>query len=214
MEEGVEKQSYRSGGKSERDRKRGGKEEQKGRKERAKEEEELRNRLERIERKLEMKERNERKKNIIIKELEVREEKRREAVKKVLEEIEAKVKVVEIWRAGREASEEREMVGVKFAGEEQKKEILRKKGALRGRRKRISENWTWRERKMTWSLEVIARKEERKGNRTWISFGRIRINEEWWKWEEEREVLRDIRGKERNGGGEMRKGKGQKKEMG
>lgn len=32
---------------------------------------------------------------------------------------------------------------------------------------------------MKWKLEEIAREEERKGNRVWIGYGKIRINEQW-----------------------------------
>lgn len=38
----------------------------------------------------------------------------------------------------------------------------------------------------------IARKEEGRGNKVWMAYGKIRINEQWWKWDEE--VLKDWRG--------------------
>lgn len=96
----------------------------------------------------------------------MKEVKRRKAVEKVLEEIEVKAEIVEVWRAERGASEGKEMVGVRLAKKEQKKKVLRKKGALRGRKERISKDSTWKKRKMKWRLKKIAREEERKGNRT------------------------------------------------
>lgn len=47
-------------------------------------------------------------------------------------------------------------MGVRLAKEEQKREILRKKSMLRGRKERVSEDLTWRERRMKWKLEEIA----------------------------------------------------------
>lgn len=118
---------------------------------------------------------------------------------------------------------------VRLAKEEQKWEIIRKKSMLRGRKERIGEDWTWKERKIKWKLEEIARKEEREGKQVWVGYGKIRINERWWKWNEEQEVLRDEKGKERmveggrqeggggdseinNKGGERRKERGEGKE--
>lgn len=40
----------------------------------------------------------------------------------------------------------------------------------------------------------IARKKEGRGNKVWMGYGKIRINEQWWKWDEEEEVLKDWRG--------------------
>lgn len=42
-----------------------------------------------------------------------------------------------------------------------------------------------------WKLEEIARVEESKRKRTWIRYGKIRIDREWWTWDEEEEVLKD-----------------------
>lgn len=34
---------------------------------------------------------------------------------------------------------------------------------------------------MRWRLEEIAKNEERKGKKGWIEYGKIKINEQWWK---------------------------------
>lgn len=59
------------------------------------------------------------------------------------------------------------------------------------------EDLTWRERKMKWRLEEIARKEREEGRRVWVSYERLNIGEEWWVWDEEEEVLRNHEGKVR-----------------
>jgi len=63
---------------------------------------------------------------------------------------------------------------------------------------------------MKWKLEEIARVEERKGKRVWVRRGGIRIEDKWWRWDEDNEVLRDERGmvreeKEEGIEGEMRR---------
>lgn len=43
------------------------------------------------------------------------------------------------------------------------------------------EDWTW--------------KEEGKGRRMWRGYGMIRLEGQWWFWDEEEEVLRDGKGR-------------------
>jgi len=54
------------------------------------------------------------------------------------------------------------MIEIRVGSEEKRKEILSKKKNLKGRRERITEDWTWKEKKMRWKLEEIAREEKRK----------------------------------------------------
>ena len=61
-------------------------------------------------------------------------------------------------------------------------------------RTRIEDDLTWEERKMKWKISEIAVEERKKGNRVWTSYGRIRINEVWWKWDEEEGVLKNWKG--------------------
>lgn len=53
-----------------------------------------------------------------------------------------------------------EMFLIKLGNEEQEWEIIEKKTNLKRRQERISESLTWREKKIRWKLEEIARKEE------------------------------------------------------
>jgi len=86
---------------------------------------------------------------------------------------------------------------------------MEKKKNLRGRKERILEDLSWRERRVRWRLGEIVKMEEAKGRRVWVRGGRIRIGDQWWRWDDEGEVLRDERSSWRrergdNGGGEER----------
>jgi len=118
------------------------------------------------------------------------------------------VEIKEVWRVAVEKEKMREMVGIKIEEPERRKEILEKRRNLRGRRERIMEDWTWRERRMRWRLVELAREEERKGRNVRIGYGKIKIGENWWRWDEEEEVLRDNKGMVRmEGEGEGEGGK-------
>ena len=130
---------------------------------------------------MERKEREERRKNVIIRGLEVKEGKRREAVEEVLKVIGARGNIEEIKRVAGDREKDREMVLVRMRNEEQREEIMKRKRELKGRKERILEDWTWKERKMRWKLEEIARGEERRGKRVRIGYGRLWIDEQCWK---------------------------------
>lgn len=84
-----------------------------------------------MERSLENKERKKRK-NIIIKGAEVKEDKRRETAEKIIKIIEVKVEIKEIRRISEETEKGKgEMLLIKLENEEQKREIMRKKKRLR-----------------------------------------------------------------------------------
>jgi len=154
--------------------------------------EEIEKRLRGMERKIELREREERKRNFLIKGLVVKEGKRKEAVEEIFKILEVKADIEEVKRIGGEG--EREMAVVRMSSEEQKKEVMRKKWRLKGRKEIIMEDWTWGERKMRWKLEEIAKKEEREGKKVSIGYGKIKIGEQWWRWDEREEVLRDGKG--------------------
>lgn len=77
-----------------------------------------------IERKMELKEREERKKNILIRWLEMKERKRKKAVEKVLERMEVKVEIEEVKRMGGDKEKGRELVWVRLGDEAQKKKVM------------------------------------------------------------------------------------------
>lgn len=82
-----------------------------------------------------------------------------------MRDIGVKVKIEEMRRL--RGSDERgtEMVWVRLENEEQRRRVLEGKRKLKGRRERIMENLTWKERRMRWKLEDIARTEEGRGKR-------------------------------------------------
>jgi len=133
-----------------------------------------------LERRLEKKKREKRRKNVIIKGLTVKEGKRRE----VLNDLGVRGNI-EIKRVGGDREQDGEMVLVRLKSEVQRGEIMKRKRELKGRKERIMEDWTWKERKIRWRLEEIARREERRGRRVRIGYGRLWIDEQCWKWDEE-----------------------------
>lgn len=170
---------------------------------------EIEGKVRELEKRLEAKEREERRRNVIIRGIEVKEGRRQEAVEEMLRVMGARVKVKEIRKLG-EKDKRGEIMLVKLENEEQRREVMLRKRNLRRRKKRVLEDWTWKERRMRWKLDEIARKEENNGKRVRVGYGKIRIEEHWWRWDEEEEVLRDFRGRVRvEGQGE----EGEKEEM-
>jgi len=84
-------------------------------------------RIKEIERRMEMKEKEERRKNLVIRGLEVKKGKRREAVEEILKKIRVEVKIKKIWRITAEKEEGREAVGIKVEETEKRGEIWEKK---------------------------------------------------------------------------------------
>ena len=65
-----------------------------------------------------MREREERKRNIVVRGLEVREGKRREEAEKLLKDIEAKVDIMEVKKVGEDREKGREIVVIRLGNEE------------------------------------------------------------------------------------------------
>lgn len=90
-----------------------------------------------------MREREKRRKNIIIRGMEVKEGRRKEVIEGIIKDIGADVRVKEIKRLGGEKIErekDRKMVWLRLEDEEQRREVLKKKSRLRGRMERIMED--------------------------------------------------------------------------
>ncbi|KMQ89063.1 hypothetical protein RF55_11345 [Lasius niger] len=111
-------------------------------------EEEMADKMKGIGRKMELKKREERKNNIVIRSLEEGEGEIRKGVEKVLEEIGVKVKIDEVRRVGGKYAKEGGMVVVKLGSREQKRDVIEKKKRLKGRKIRIEDDLTWKERKI------------------------------------------------------------------
>lgn len=153
-----------------------------------------------MERKMERREREERRRNFIIRGA-TREGTIKQAVEEVLEKIgaEGRVERVRELKNGTVQGKER-MIEVRMEDTEGKKEVMRRKRELRGRREKIEDDLTWKERRMQWKLRKIGDEEERRGKRVRLGYGKVIIEGATWFWDESREVLRDWRGKERETG--------------
>lgn len=97
-------------------------------------------RIREMERKIEMKEREEKRKNVIIREMEVSEGRRKEMAEEIIKRTEAKVSIEEVKRIGGDREKDREIMLVRLGSEEQRREVLMKKSNLRDRRERIMED--------------------------------------------------------------------------
>jgi len=77
---------------------------------------------------------------------------------------------------------------------EQKRKVMIERRRLREKGIRIDDDLTWKERKMRWNLEDIARQERGNDKRVRVGYGKMQI-EGKGKWEEDEEILRDNEGK-------------------
>lgn len=125
------------------------------------------------------------KRNIMIRKVQVKKSKR-EAVKKIMKAMGAKIEIKEI-RKIKEEKKGKEMMWVRLENKEQKWKILERKRNMRDKKKRISEDLTWKERKIRCRLQEIARIEERKEQ------SMVEIREKW----QSQSLKETIQGKKR-----------------
>ncbi|XP_029054503.2 golgin subfamily A member 6-like protein 1 [Osmia bicornis bicornis] len=149
-----------------------------------------------LEKKWGRKEREERRRNIIIRGTKVRREEMKKKAEEILmltgvENAIEEVKEVGVGERGKEVS----MMLLKMKSNELKRRIMENKKALKGREERIEEDLTWTERKTQWLLRKIGREEREKGKYVWVDHGKIRIEGKWWRWDEEKGRLVDGEGK-------------------
>lgn len=69
--------------------------------------------------------------------------KRREAIEEIMEILGVKIDIKEIKGLGNYIKTRRETLLVRLENGEQRREIWKKKSALKGRRERILKDWTW-----------------------------------------------------------------------
>lgn len=152
-------------------------------------------RIERLEKIGETKEREGRRKNIVVKGLREEGERIEKEIREVLKGIGAEVSVrgMRILEVGKK--DWRGMAVAELGSAEERKRMMDNKRKLKGGKVWIEQDLTWRERKARWKLRQIAAKEKARGNRVWAGRGKLRIEGKWWIWDEEREELRDERGR-------------------
>lgn len=148
-----------------------------------------------MEKKLEWREKEERRRRVVIKGVRPLKGDLKWGVDQLMREIGAQVEINEMRRVRTGKEEWGEMVVVKLGSEGEKKEVMEKKKMLKGRKIWIEEDLTWEERRVRWRLREIAREEERRGRKVWVGQDKIKIEGEWWWWNREREVLVDGMGR-------------------
>lgn len=160
-------------------------------------------RIKEIERSIQIKDREKRKRNVIVKGLKVGVGDARKEVEKIMEELGAEVKIREVKRirAGRE--EWGEMMCVELASTDEKGRVMEKKSKLKGSNIWIDEDLTWEERKRRECIRRVVKEEREKGNKVIIGKYGIKINGEWWEWDKEKKVVRkEVRRGRGEGGGQ------------
>ncbi|KAL6421643.1 hypothetical protein ACFW04_014561 [Cataglyphis niger] len=123
---------------------------------------EIGNKIKELESRMKRREREERRRNVLIKGVEIKEGRRRVAVEELFDNIGVKAKIEEVRKIGGGLKKGREIIVVRLKSEKQKREVWNRKKLLKGRKERILEDWTWKERRMRWRLKGIAREEEKK----------------------------------------------------
>lgn len=174
----------------------GGETQGRGRKERAQVEE----RVDELEWWMEMKERESRRRNIIIRGREIVGT-ARQTVERVIEESGARATIEEVREIGRgREGKSRATIEVRLGSMEEKREVMTRRRNIRDRKVKVEDDMTWKQRRMQWRLGEIGREEESRGKRVKVSYGKIWINGTMWFWDERKGVLRDGRGRERDEG--------------
>ncbi|EFN89266.1 hypothetical protein EAI_04509 [Harpegnathos saltator] len=155
-----------------------------------------------MERRIEINEREERRKNVIIGGLRGGEKEVGERLRKMFKDMGIKVEVKGVKRIGRGKENEEGRIMMRMDRVKEEKEIMLRRRELREKGIRIDDDLTWRERKMRWKLEEIAREERERGKSIWGKYGKIQIDGKWWRCNEEEEELRDSEGRTRGETGE------------
>ncbi|CAK9816316.1 hypothetical protein ANTPLA_LOCUS8955 [Anthophora plagiata] len=145
---------------------------------------EIDRRVRELEIRIDKKEREERRRNIIIKRVKVEGNEDKKAVEQIWAGLGIKEKVEEVRRVGRVDGEGRSMVLVRMEGMEGKREVMKAKRELKGRPERVEDDLTVEERRAKWKIEREAERERRKGNRVQIGYMKMWVNNEMRKWDE------------------------------
>jgi len=118
---------------------------------------------------LERRKREERKKNLIIRELEIKERKRKEAVEEQMKVIGVEFEIKEAWKIVDKKEKEREMIGIKVEGIEKRREIMEKDVKRRERK----------EKHRNLLIRGIEGRKERRGGGDGYKGWEVKIEEIW-----------------------------------
>ncbi|XP_070510422.1 golgin subfamily A member 6-like protein 22 [Cardiocondyla obscurior] len=145
----------------------------------------------------ERKDREVRKKNIIIKGVKIMEGRKevwRRNVEEIIKMTGAEVKVGEVRKIGAINKEGMGMVVVKFESIKEKLEVFKGKVKLRNRKEWIQDDLTVKERKAEWIIRAEAERLRRAGKMVKKGYMKLWIENKIWVWDEVREELREWKG--------------------
>lgn len=147
---------------------------------------ELKQRIGYLENKIEKTDREKRKMNIIIKGKYFPENAKAEMVQKFLEEkIGVKTKLNEIQHVGTKGKGEKTIVRATVDNLDGKRMIMKNKKKLRGSNYYIDDDLTDAEQLIQKKIREIGKTEKSKGNKIIIAYQKIKIDEEWFRWDNE-----------------------------
>lgn len=145
---------------------------------------------------LEMKERRERRKNIIIRGVELEEKNIKENIEEWMREklgVKQKVEAAEKRRMGTNKEGKKiEGVLVKLQDVEKKREVMVNRKNLKGTNIFIDDDLTKKEREIQKKIRERAEEERKKGNKVKIGYQKLEVNGAWLKWQEDQEDSRNI----------------------
>jgi len=157
-----------------------------------------------------MKERGERRRNILLKELKVGEEGMKKSVEEILARLGEDIIIEEIRMVQAGKMERGKLIVVRLKSEDMRRRVLMNKWKLKGGDIWLEEDLTWEERRIRWRIRRTARVEG-KGKRVRMAQWVIWLEGVWWGLDEEEDGLRDPKGR-RWGEGERRRESGEEKE--
>lgn len=147
----------------------------------------------RVEKKLEAREREDRRKNLIISGISGNEGNIRDKVEEVVGIVRQGIHPVEVRNLSR--GERSGRVWVRFENERDRNEVKDNSYKLRGRQEWLEDDLTWEERRIQWKLRRLAAKMSSEGKRVRVGNGRMWVEGKWWRWIDETEELRDTFGR-------------------
>ncbi|XP_053989896.1 uncharacterized protein LOC128882336 [Hylaeus volcanicus] len=133
---------------------------------------------------IDKKEREGRRRNLIIKDVKVEGKGKEEVVEEIWGRIGVKEKIEEVRRIGKVDREGRGRLMVKMEGVEGKRKVMMARRKLKGRPERIEDDRTEEERRARWKIKREAERERREGQRVQIGYMKMWVNNELRRWDE------------------------------
>ncbi|EFN87353.1 hypothetical protein EAI_02127 [Harpegnathos saltator] len=146
-------------------------------------------RIRELEIKLDKKEREGRRNNVVVREVEIGEKGVEEGVNKIWRRLELEVEMREVKRIGKGRKEGEGMVLVKLGNWEEKRKVMELKKKLRGKKERIEDDLTVEERKTKWRTEREVEAERRRGKRVQMGYMKMWVDGRMQRWGEMGEVV-------------------------